>query len=694
MKYFKLVLIGLIVFLKSNVLWANDLPEWWGNNIGKENIVLPSFEPITMKDRRLDLGAGRSYLWNKGLLPNEMLSRKKSWVTDNRLEITIDGKNEVVQAQSFEVIQASGHDVEILTTGFASDKLKIIVKSRIEYDGLVMVDVELVPLQRVEIAKFHHVISVIANPWMKMLSFEPETVHVRQKKVVSDTKYRGRFLNAVAFVDGEKSLWWVADNAKGWVNNPDDATEVTNNGNIIELRQKLIDKKIILKDKHNFKFNFLVTPVKSGNGNIRQNRYLRHLSKAESKHHGVNIWWTTAFSHQVLPYIKYPAGVKESINKSDVLVYPGLSKNKKLLEKYHQQDVNRLPYFSAHVLNHFDPAYKKYREAWSVHPKKTWKRKYDRPFKTLRDDAYLTHRAEGYTDYLLSRFSSLIDQLGFEGLYFDQGGVMSSRNPTNGLWVDGKGRTRNSTDILALRAFHKRLATLFYVKGKKGLIFSHNSNTAIVPAYSFISAMVQGEEYIHWLKNYDYIDSVGLDEIRSRIGSSAFGVPTMWLEVIYANEKRMDQSKRPFKMDKKSWLSSSYYQAAYTNFMSLVLLHDMSTWAFAPIEKRNEIFDVIDWVRPETARFVGYWNFPKETFSNQIYFSYYYSKNNNKLLIVVSNLSNISHELSLERIKNKVTLSLNGQCNKWNATSMKEKKPFRKATIEPKSFDLIMVKCN
>ena len=58
----------------------------------------------------------------------------------------------------------------------------------------------------------------------------------------------------------------------------------------------------------------------------------------------------------------------------------------------------------------------------------------------LRNDAFLTHRAEGYTDYLLYRFDDLITTLGMEGLYFDQGGVRLSSSMQNGGWLDKSGK--------------------------------------------------------------------------------------------------------------------------------------------------------------------------------------------------------------------------------------------------------------
>ncbi len=674
---------------------SNELkPKWWNNDIGKEEIVLPGFFPLKYLDQTILLGAGRKYIWKNTFLPVEMFSKGKLLVTNTKLSLVIEGKKIDLSPGSLNFSKKTEHHAVIYGETVVNNKLKISVVTRVEYDGVAMVEVTLKPLQSIEIQNFSFETDVLENPWTKMLIFKPDGISNRTKHVLHEMKYNGPFLNAISTVDGERSFWLFQDNAIGWLGDYEHSTIIREQKNYVHIQQNLIAGKTPLVAEAVFKFNFLVTPIKKGNGNIRKYRVARSASMKEGINHGINLWWITAFAHQNLPFVDYPSGVESLLPKKDKEVYPGLFKNKLVLENFKKYKIDILPYFSAHTLNRFDPNYQKYRLLWEVKPEKVWKIKYDNPFVSKRDDYFLTHRAEGYTDYLLFRFSELIDQLGFEGLYFDQGGVMVTENPKNGLWFDSKGYKRGSTDILALREFHKRLATLLYLKGKKGLIFSHNSNSMIIPAYTFVTGMVQGEEFNHWLNNYDYIGSTSLDEVRSRLSGVAFGVPTVWMEVIFTEDNRLKRSSRPKKMEKKEWHASKEYENAYQNFMSLALLHDMPTWAFAKLESRVGILKLIDWINPETADFVGYWNYPKNIFNNNVFHSHYLSKDKKRILVILSNLNSMKKEINIGKSINLLTIGIenHSKCTWAFADVWKEKNKIS-TVIESKRFKLIPFVC-
>lgn len=693
-KWFSIALFPIL--LASTPVWSQSgKPVWWGNNIGKDQIVLPGFEPIVVEGQGLMLGMGRKYHWKDSYLPVEMKARNEPLVTKSVLTMIVNGSAIEPKPGRISFPEKSDHHVVVKAEGAVNDALKMSVTTRVEYDGVAMVEVRLTPTKPVMIDRLHFVANIQANPWTKMLAFDAKEIGDRENRVVRDPVYRGGFLNAISIVDGARSFWWFQDNAEGWVGNPADMTAVSNQNGSVEIRQKLIEGKTLLSKEKVFRFNFMVTPVKGGSGNIRQNRVARSDGAEEGKHQGVHLWWTTAFAHQVLPYVVYPPNVEARIPQKDRDAYPGLQRNREILAQYRKQDIERLPYFSAHVLNYLDPAYQQFKDSWEVHPRIVWNRlKYDDPFTATRNDAFLTHRAEGYTDYLLYRYSEVIDQLGMEGLYFDQGGVRLSSNPLNGQWLDANGKAQGSTDILALRQFHKRLATLFYLKGKKGLIVSHNSNAAILPAYSFVTTMLQGEEFNERLINYDYIQSITLDEVRSRIGSSAMGVPSLWLEVIFAENSRLNRSKRPYPMSKAAWHASPYYEDAYLNFMTLALLHDIPTWAYSELKTRNKIMQTVDWVNPESAQFVGYWNYPPSLFENKVFHSHYRSKDGKKILVVIANLGESTQQVDLEKLKSSLELKpASSKCN-WSIDPMWSGDRTRgNIPVKAKRFELLPLVC-
>lgn len=693
-KYCLTLLFSILII--SPVSWAKQNGmDWLGNSIGKESIVLPGFSPIEVNDQNIILGAGRKYRWENSYLPVGMTSRDDVFVTGGYLNVVVDGKSCFPKPDRISFLEKFNDHVVIQAEGVIGDGLRMSVTTRVEYDGIAMVEVRLIPLRAVVISRLHFVANIRSNPWTKMLVFNAKDIDRRDNPIVRDTNYNGEFLNAISIVDGEKSFWLFQDNAEGWLAPVDDMMAVSTQNGSVEIRQKLIEgKNIIVKEKI-FRFNLMVTPVKDGSGNIRQNRVARGNDVSEAKYNGLNLWWINAFAHQVFPYVEYPSEIANNITKIDKDAYPGLKQNKKILLDYRRHGIEMLPYFSAHVLNHLDPGYQQFKNSWEVHPRIVWDRlKYDAPFSAMRNDAFLTHRATGYSDYLLYRFSELIDQLGMEGLYFDQGGTRLSSNPLNGKWIDANGKIQGSTDILALREFHKRLATLFYTKGKKGIIVSHNSNAAILPAYSFVTTMLQGEEFNEKLIDYDYIKSTSLDEVRSRLGSSAFGVPTLWLEVIFAEDGRLDRSKRPYQMSKSDWHASKYYTDAYKNFMTLALLHDLPTWAYAELKIRNEIMMIVDWVSPETAKFVGYWNYSPSMFVNDVFHSHYRSQDGTKYLVILANLGHKDQALYLDQLESVLdTEAVGHKCN-WSIDPIwKGDKGIKNIPVKARRFELLPLNC-
>ncbi|MDR4484156.1 MAG: hypothetical protein R3B95_13225 [Nitrospirales bacterium] len=686
-----------MLLLLFTFAYAESIPSWWGNEIGKEPIVLPGFTPVMVDGQSVKLGMGRTYTWDDSFVPRRMIARNQPLVTDSRLIISVNKSLRDISDKQFQVIEQTDHHVIIKVTARVEALLEINVTSRIEYDGLAMINVELIPINKaVHVDELYYSSEILKSEWTKLLAYKPDTTHLRLKQVVFEPSYDGEFLNATALTDGQRSFWWFADHADGWNMTEKKATKVIEHEKSIYFQQNIIDRPTELAESRDYQFNLLVTPVKSGNGNVRSHRSARRIDQQEAAHHGVHTWWTTAFVHQLLPYSYFPEGIKKKLPKKDQEIYAGPGNTKALIQRSHKIGIDRLPYFSAHALNRYDPSYVIYREVWKVNPEMTLKGKYDNPYSATRDDSILTHRADGYTDYLLHRFSELVDEVEFEGLYFDQGGVVPSSNPLNGQWYDADGGKHGATDILALRDFHKRLATMLHQKGKKGLIFSHNSNTAIVPAYTFVTAMVQGEGFNHWLKNYDYIDSITLDEVRSRLGSAAFGVPTLWLEVIWADIERLDQSSRRDKMTREEWITSDTYNRAYKNFMALALLHDMPTLSLAPIENRNEVFLGIDWVEPENAKFVGYWAFDRARFRNSLYHSYYVSEDGKKLLLIFSNLGNERITIDFDQIEQYLTDDHRSACRQWTRDKrfISEKASIKTRVVEPKTFFLLPAKCS
>ena len=638
-----LLLAGLI--LANNVQSAIDeikVVEQNSASVGAAgvtptNIVLPGFEPLTARDGVISLGVGRKYSFLDGFLFDAMTFKDKRVVGPMLIEAEVNGKLHRLAAAQINLQESSEAVVTYQAEGSVVDSLNMRVITSVEYDGLARVNIQLSASQPVVVDNLRVVMPVVRYEHSVVMGFKADTVRKRVKELIAEVPYKGEFLNAIGVSQGDHSFWWIADNAEGWIWNGDAVTEIEVDGNELRIIKNLIGDSWTIDHDMEFKFSVMLTPVKSLDNNWRTDRVVRAISHEEAAYGKYQIWWTTAFAHQNLPYTEYPDGVRDKIPPPDIEVYPGLSENRLLLREWTDIGIHRLPYFSAHTLSGFDPAFLENREDWAVSPPFVMPAKSDRPFVATLRKPWLSHRAPGYSDYVLENFSRVIDELGIEGMYFDQGGVIQSDNPAHGLWYDSNGEPQASTDILAMRDFFKRLATLFHLKGKDGAIFVHNSMSPIAPAYSFVTSMVQGEEYVQYLNNLDYIASTPMDLARAKFAGGQYGVRVDWLSELWSSKIQGGRSEA---MPLSEWTATKEYKKALRNFIALAMLHDAPMIYMAPFDTKKTLYDNLDHFWSEQSVFHGYWEREFIEDSDQILISYYsQSSKSQRYLMVVANIS-------------------------------------------------------
>lgn len=642
-----LILLCLAGMYSSTAIMADavkpvDSAPMWDSALATDAIVLPGFSRLQTNGTTVLLGGGRKYEWNASFLPGRIEAAGAEVAGPLNLVLRVQGREITVVPSSVRITESKPDHVTITADGEVIPNLLLSVVTRVEYDGVAMVAVKLTPRGSVEVEGFDFRATIRNSPSIRMLIFDADNVRKTQKKIVFAPEYDGAFLNVIAFPDGDRSFWWFADNAEGWIWNGNSVTEVTSSDKSIDLRQRLIGGDWTVKSPLSFRFNLLTTPIRDPQPSLHAIRVAHRPVREEGGAGQFQLWWTNVFAHEALPYVEYPPGARERLPAEDIKAYAGPKAIREQMRLYKSWNLRRLPYFSAHVLSVLDPALQTYRASWEVDPSFVIPPGSDGPYTAKLERPWLSHRAPGYTDYLISRFNVLIDQLDMDGMYLDQGNVIQSKNPANGAWRDSNGVLRASTDILALRSFFKRLATLFYLKGRPGYIIVHNSMSPIVPAYTFVTAMLQGEEYRDRLRGRDYIASSSLDTIRSSYSPDQYGVGNIWLSELWAPEIK------DANMSNEAWIKSPEYEKAFRNFLSLALLHDIPVWDFAPLKMRRAIYAPIDDFGAANAEFVGYWQravVVKATEHAEV--SFYRRNDNNSALMIVANLGNSASDVEV-----------------------------------------------
>jgi hypothetical protein len=595
-------------------------------------VVLPGFAPLRTEGRDV-LPGGRRYAWNDGFLPQRIESRGHAFAGPLALVATLGPERRPLRAASVRIVESAPDRAIVVAEGEPLPGLRVVATTRVEYDGVAMVTLELVPREPVTLDGLDFEATVERTPATRMLRFDAATARYQGRRQTVALDYAGPFLNAVGFPDGERSFWWFADDARGWVWNAPTVTEVEPGPERVLLRQRLVGARHRIAEPISLRFNFLATPVRELGGAWRKERIVATLDRRHAGLGRFHLWWGSAFAHVDLPYTGYPPGVEAKLPAADRRAYPGAEKNRALLAQWERElGILRIPYFSGHCLSALDPELQRQRAAWELEP----------PFVAQGglggldadvDKPCLTHQARSYTDYLLARFDAELDRIRAPGLYFDQASVLDSKKPEHGAWVDSRGKTQPALDILGTREFLKRLRVLFHQKGLPGYVFVHQSNSEVVPAYTFVTATLDGEQFRHHLRgmNDDYLATVPLDQARAQFAGGQYGIPTILLPqswTLHANDPH--------------WEGSAAQRRAFRNFMTLALLHDTLVLpAGFPLEDWRTLVRQLDRFAIERADFVGYWSAAAAVASAtpDTAVSYYRRRDPERLLLVVANLA-------------------------------------------------------
>jgi hypothetical protein len=615
--------------------------------LGKERIVLPGFFPLKIKNNEIFL---YKKSFNLGQFPpvQSIKSELGTLLEKVHIKVYIDSKFIEVDNFQHSLIESASDRIIIKSTA-SSEEFVIKWYSTIEYDGFVDNFVEIIKSNPgVKIDKIETVYYVPASNNSQVIGFKAKGIRKQKNRNdLINTPYSGEFINALGFIDSRKSFWW-------FIEDPSDLadTNINNSTTIFKKNSKFVFSQIIAdrefpSNRKTVRFGYFLTPIKNINPAWRKRRILYGNPSEEQRrlNSKFKIWWTDGLAYDAFPYVSYPEYSKSKLSIKDIRIYPGAKTNyEKILKYRYDYGIELLPYFSGHILSELDEVLLRYKKQWEVIPKKTFK-DLMKPFSTHFDKPVLSHRAKGYSDYLIWRFSHIIDKLDINGVYLDHGPVINSSNSNHTDSPSIVSRYGGSLDIYGMRSFLKRLRTIFHVKGKEGFVFLHISNRELYPAYGFAFGLINGEQYRRSLTDANYLDIVDINEFRIRFASMPYGILTYWLPVEWTNHK-----------DLKKWNGTEHQRTTYRKEKGLALIHDIPIWPQGSHKpERTKLIEKIDKYGIENAKFVGYWNSHNvfKSSDDRILISFYH-RNLNEFLLIAYNTSkndlkfNFSYNLNLK----------------------------------------------
>ena len=606
-----------------------------GSTVGTAEIVLPGFAPLSTTGRRINLGAQRAYQWGTGLLPARIEARGTLLAGPMAIIVNAAGVSQAVTADSFAVISSSDHHVELASAGSVGNRLAVEARVRIEYDGLATVELRLTPRGPVQVDSVAVVAPVVRRRDLRLLAYEPKTIYDYVKQEVYPLCGELPYRSALGFADTERSFWLLTDEpAFPGPSSSRPPTVMLCDEQRVRVVQPLLGPQV-LASPLSLRFAFLATPVKDLPASSRRDRVVPVLNPEEALIGNRHLWWVNAVPHYALPYVNYPPGARERLNPADRAAYPGLKANRLDVLGWRSLGIERLPYMSLRAPSVLDPLVVAQAQRWRVFPAMTTPEAGDGPYQQGLIRPFFSHRAPGFSDYLLGRLDAVLAELPTRGFYFDQAEPMGSANPLH-LPADPRVRPPEASDILALRQFFKRLATATFQRGREPLIYVHNSMATVVPAYTFVTAMVQGEEFnAPRLKGLNYLSSTSFDTVQATFVSGQFGVPVIWLEELWSDYLARQRPVQ-FRDNQAAWLESPQYEALWRNFMSVALLHDVPVWSLAPAALRAGLYARLDSFGVDRSRFSGYWQLDPGWRTRRVLVSIYTRENGRRLAVIVN----------------------------------------------------------
>ncbi|MCX6898549.1 MAG: DUF6067 family protein [Verrucomicrobia bacterium] len=521
----------------------------------------------------------------------------------------------------------------IVTGWQAGDDLIVNTTTRVEFDGLMRVDLVVLP-QRKMTPKLEQLWLEVPIKRERATLFHYFPGQWGKSKNSGELPDAGLTLPFKPFVwlgREDSGLGWFAESDKGWQPQAADrAIEIVSQGSEVLLRMRLLDSTVKLPVT--FTFGFQATPVKPWPKDFHEWR-IWHVPQL-----GVSVtlpipkeWW---LCHRAFPdrnplavlYRGAELGAKTAVFHEDwapIQNYPMTFPEtdfKRIVGACHRRGVKVLVYHGYE----FSPLAPEWAElhdeilvkdakgnihpGWYRHPEQ-------RDFVVCYNSVWRDRLADG--------IERAMKRYGFDGLYLD-GTVepWACCNERHGCgYRAADGTLRPTYPIFGVRQFMQRLYGMVHPRG--GLINAHQSTCCVTPTLAFADSYWDGEQFAGGELSGDPLKNLPLGALRAEFMGRNFGVPCEFLAY-----------ERP-----PQW--------TFDHALAFSMLHDVRVrpCGIASLEKMSPIWNVMTRFGVGKAEWHPYWETKplattqSETVKVSLYARPGAKGKGGRALLVVSNLS-------------------------------------------------------
>ncbi|MBI4028698.1 MAG: hypothetical protein HY360_27215 [Verrucomicrobia bacterium] len=592
---------------------------WLGNELGKERIVIPPFMPLETKGSSVACW-GRTHKLDASGLPSEVRSQGEPalagpvrFVLDDgkQLHTAPPGKGNV----KFKERAPDRVSFEGITR---LPGLTVKLNGRMEYDGMIRYETELVPESKIEAARLYLEIPVRnlryfhwaggMRVWTNasMQNLPPEGEYQNPDVPVWSPAYsyadaqtkghpislylpggdgviwsslgvslgegsciQGNFLPYLWLGNAKYGLAWFTDNDRGWITDKDaPCFELVRKGTDATLRIYFVSKRATISAPRKIVFGLMATPVRPR---------------------------ITGGNAAITPTSE---GMGYGMTRKEVygITYRDYYLAKQNLEML----LKRKGIFSAHmyIANDMLPA----GDPAMAYMKHEWMRE---PFADYADTGHAVYKvcganSENYWNYITCGSASQVDYQvhcmnedmahgAIDGVYLDNSYPATCQNLQHPscAYVREDGSLQGGYHLFATRDFIKRCAVLSHLHKTRLPHFTvHSTSAMVIPCFSFADLCVDGE----WGQKGDFMEFFTLPYLEV-FGAGAWGPNQGWLPEL-------------------QHLGVADWKKPTRTLLATLRLYDMWIWdanCDQAEKKRLEELEKKFGVQEPDCQFIGYW---------------------------------------------------------------------------------------
>jgi len=516
----------------DNYLGPSDIVVWTANcdqsgdelSGGISDEVLPPWTPITISQTNHVQVWGREYQMANGLLPDN-ITTQNTYILSGPIKFTgtADGNPFNWAIESTQMVEQHP-DFVSFQGSLISQGVRISGTSRIEYDGMVKVDVDVVPTTQTKLVNL-----VLEVP----LKQQYATYLYRFPGVWGSTSNAGSlpagtwysaFKPYVALSNEDCGLAWFCESYKGWhPADPNQALSTVHSGDSVVLKLNLLSSVYLQPNQPvHYTFGFEAAPVKPNTSDAWDYRIMHMYGYADNA--TLDQW--AAFGARTLVFHQNWTDIQGYYEPTDRQAL------RDLVSGCHARNMKLLLYFGTHM-SEIDPS-------WNIYSTERMQKNYDThdapnyqmPYLRHSPDQLCWNMCENSTrsDYLAWATAYLMDEYDIDGVYLD--GIaypLPCGSEHHGCgWVEDNGTRHDTYPIYACRNLVKRLYTIVKTRKPDGEINLHNSTVIVLPTVGWGTSLWDGESIAGLSRTY-FANVIPMDTFRAEYMGWQWGLPMEFL---------------------------------------------------------------------------------------------------------------------------------------------------------------------